>query len=173
MKNIVLLGFMGTGKTGVAKQLAHDLNLEFIEMDSIIESREGIKINEIFAKKGEPYFRKIESDVVNELSNKENLVISAGGGVVLDSSNIDNLRKNGILICLDAQPEEILRRVSRQKHRPLLNIENPLGKINELLKVRKPYYDKIHFHVETTKKNIKEVVSDIKHLVGEAGDIKK
>ena len=170
MKNIVILGFMGTGKTSIAQQLAKDLGLEFVEMDSIIEDREGITINQIFATKGEPYFRKVESEVAHELANKEGLVISAGGGVVLNSQNIDTLQKNGILICLDAEPEEILKRVSKEIHRPLLNVEDPfpLEKIKELLNFRKPYYGRIAIHVDTTGKDIEEVVGKVKELVEEA-----
>lgn len=160
-KNIVLLGFMGTGKTRVAQQLAKDLGREFVEMDSIIENREGITINEIFATKGESYFRKVESEVVKELAERGVLVISAGGGVVLNSDNIEKLQENGILICLDAEPEEILRRVGKEKRRPLLNVDDPLRKIKELLSFRKPYYDKIKIHIDTTGKSIEDVVKEV------------
>lgn len=168
-KNIVLLGFMGTGKTSIARKLAEDLGMKFVETDSVIEEREGITINEIFRTKGEPYFRKLESDVIEELASGEGLVISAGGGVVLNNQNIDVLEKNGILICLDAEPEEILRRVAHEKHRPLLNVKDPfpLEKIKELLNFRKPYYDKISVHVDTNRKNIEELVREIKVFIEE------
>ena len=164
-KNIVLLGFMGTGKTSIARQLAEDLSMKFVETDSVIEEREGIIINEIFRTKGEPYFRKLESDVIEELASGQGLVISAGGGVVLNNQNINTLKENGILICLDAEPEETLRRVAHEKHRPLLNVKNPLQKIKELLNFRKPYYDKISVHVDTNKKTIEEIVREIKIFI--------
>lgn len=163
--NIVLLGFMGTGKTQVARRLASDLNMQFVEMDSIIEQREGMSINDIFAKKGEPYFRKVEADVVKELSSKDGLVISTGGGVVLNQDNIDNLQRNGILICLKATPEEIYKRVKDEKHRPLLNVEDPLRRIQELLEFRRPYYERIRIQIDTTGKSIDEVVDEIKGFV--------
>lgn len=158
--NIVLLGFMGTGKTSVAKRLADDLRRQFIEMDTVIEEREGMSINEIFSKRGEPYFRKVESAIVKELGSKNGLVISAGGGVVLDPENIVELRKNGILICLNATPEEIYKRIGNERHRPLLNVEDPLKKIKELLDYRRVYYDKIPIQIDTTGKGVDEVVKE-------------
>lgn len=158
--NIVLLGFMGTGKTSVAKRLADELGMQFIEMDTVIEEMEGMSINEIFAKKGEPYFRKLESDVVKELGSKNGLVISAGGGVVLNPDNIKELEKGSILICLNATPQEIYKRVGNEIHRPLLNVEDPLKKIKELLDHRRPYYDKISIQIDTTGKSIEEVVKE-------------
>lgn len=163
--NIVLLGFMGTGKTEVAKRLAENLGMQFVEMDSVIEEREGISINDIFSEKGEPYFRKVESDVVKELSDKNGLVISAGGGVVLNQNNIDNFQRNGVLICLNATPQEIYNRVKNEKYRPLLNVKDPLKRIEELLNFRRPYYDKIPLQIDTTEKSIDEVVDEIKGFI--------
>lgn len=165
-KNIVLLGFMGTGKTVVAEKLANDLEMQFVEVDSVIEECTGTTINEIFAKKGEPYFRKIETDVVRELSDKKGLVISAGGGVVLKKENIKELEKNGILICLKAAPEEIYKRVQNEKHRPLLKAEDPLKKIKELLDYRKSYYDKIKIQIDTTGKSVNDIVNEVKKCIG-------
>lgn len=164
-KNIVLLGFMGTGKTAVGRKLANDLKMQFVEMDSIIEEKEGISINEVFAKKGEPYFRRVEADVAKELSNKKGLVISAGGGVVLNPDNIRELQRNGILICLYAAAEEIYKRVRSEKHRPLLKVSDPLEEIKELLDFRKPYYDKIKIRIDTTGKGISEVVDEAKKCI--------
>lgn len=165
-RNIVLLGFMGTGKTVVGKKLASDLGMQFVEMDSVIEERERVTINEIFSTKGESYFRNVESDVVRELSNKKGLVVSAGGGVVLNPDNIKELQKNGILICLNATPEEIYKRVGNEKYRPLLNVEDPLKRIRELLDYRRPYYNRIALQVDTTGKSIQEVADEIKGFIG-------
>ena len=166
-KNIVLVGFMGTGKTSIAKKIAEKLDREFIEMDSLIEEREQMSINEIFKIKGESYFRSIENAIVKELTKKNNLVISTGGGIVLNPDNIDSLEQNGLLICLDADPEEIYRRVSREQHRPLLEVSDPLKKIRELLDFRKPYYDKVFVHINTNGKSIDAIVKDIEKLVNE------
>lgn len=158
--NVVLLGFMGTGKTSVAKMLAESLKMHFVEMDSVIEEKEGMSINEIFAKKGEPYFREAEREVVIELSSQDGLVISGGGGVVLNPDNIKELEKNSTLICLNAEPEEIYNRVKDEDYRPLLNVEEPLKKIRDLLDYRRPYYNRIPIQIDTTGKTILEVVKE-------------
>ena len=91
MKNIVLLGFMGTGKTAVAKRLADELKMKYISTDDIIEAREKRSINDIFAEDGESYFRKVEREAVKDVSSEDGAVIAAGGGVVLDAENLKNL----------------------------------------------------------------------------------
>jgi len=165
VKNIVLLGFMGTGKTAVAQRLAQDLGREFVEMDALIEDQEKITINDIFATRGEACFRRLEKEMARQLSARQGLVISAGGGVVLAEDNIQALGESGILICLQAAPEEIYRRVARETQRPLLKVADPLLKIKELLAFRKPFYDKIELQVDTTGKSIQQVVEDIKALI--------
>lgn len=172
MKNIVLFGFMGTGKSSVGKKLADDLGMKFVEMDGIIEEREKTTISDIFAKKGEPYFRLLERNLVKELSGLKGLVVSTGGGVVLDQENIKDFEREGILICLTAVPEEIFKRVKpacllkeRTEKRPLLDVGDPLKKIKELLDYRRPYYDKIKIQIDTTGKDIKKIVCEIEGLI--------
>ncbi len=159
--NIVLVGFMGTGKTIVGKRLAQRLNMEYVDVDELIEQREGRKINDIFAKDGEPYFRKVEKKITKQVSEFENVVIAAGGGVVLDDENIRNLKTKGVLICLSAQPEIILERTKRYVHRPLLNVANPRQSISALLNKRAPYYAKADFCLDTSHLTIEEVVEKI------------
>ena len=156
---------MGTGKSSAGKRLAEALGREFVEMDSLIEQKEGMAINRIFSDKGESYFRDAEAKTVMVLAGRHDLIISAGGGVVLNHKNIDIFRKNSILICLDADPGEILKRVSKEAHRPLLNVADPLTEIKKLLNYRKPYYDKIRIHINTNGKNIEDVVSEIEDIV--------
>jgi len=163
-KNIVLFGFMGTGKTSVAKALAKDLKMRFVEMDAVIEEREAMKISDIFAKKGEPYFRALEKDLVKELAKEINMVISTGGGVVLDEDNIKEFKKNGMLFCLTAPPEIIYERVKNEKHRPLLAVADPLSKIKELLAARRPFYEKIKKQIDTTNKTVEEITEEIKRM---------
>ncbi|MFC1621531.1 shikimate kinase, partial [Candidatus Omnitrophota bacterium] len=134
MKNIVLVGFMGTGKTVVAKLLAQKLKREFLELDAIIEEREDMSIKDIFEKKGEPYFRKIEKEVVKEASQKQDIVISAGGGAIIDEENFKALKPNSIIICLQASPDTIMQRTKGNVCRPLLNVPDPKKKIEDLLK---------------------------------------
>jgi len=161
MKNIVLVGFMGTGKTAVGKQLAKKLDMRYVNTDNLIEAREDMPINEIFAKKGEPHFRKIEKEVVKDVAAAGGQVIATGGGVVLDNENMDNLKNNGVIICLNATPEDILKRTRSYADRPLLNVPDPLAKIKELLSAREPYYKKADHQIDTSGKSVREVVGEV------------
>ncbi|MDP2981230.1 MAG: shikimate kinase [Candidatus Omnitrophota bacterium] len=161
MRNIILVGFMGTGKSVVGKLLAKKLNMDFVESDEMIETREKMPIKDIFEKKGEPYFRLVEKEVVKEASSRKNIVISAGGGAIADEDNLKNLKNSGIIICLKASPETILRRTKDLKTRPLLNIPDPKKKIGELLKKREAYYNKADFSVNTDDLSIEQAVERI------------
>ena len=165
MKNIVIVGFMGTGKTVVGKKLAKKLGREFLELDEIIEKKEGIPIRQIFEDKGESYFRKLEKDIVKEASEKQGIVISAGGGAIIDEENFNNLKRYGILVCLEASPEVILDRTKNKTCRPLLNVPDPKKKIEDLLKKRESYYKKADFCINTDSLSIEEVTSKIMELV--------
>lgn len=165
MKNIVLVGFMGTGKSVVGKHLAKQLSMKFISTDNIIEEKQKQPINDIFSKSGEPYFREIEKGIIKEVSGLENVVIAAGGGAVLDEENMINLRKKGIIICLNATPEAIYERTKKYKTRPLLNVKDPIAKIKELLIYRAPFYAKADYQIDTSKKSISEVITEIVGIV--------
>jgi shikimate kinase len=161
MNNIILVGFMGTGKSVVGKKLAAKLNRDFVELDDIIETREKMPIKDIFEKKGEPYFRLVEKEVVKEASQRKNIVISAGGGAIIDEENFKNLKNSGTIICLKASPETILKRTIDLKTRPLLNVPDPKKKIEELLKKREPYYNKADFNIDTDSLSIVDIVLNI------------
>lgn len=161
MKNIVLTGFMGTGKTEVSRILSQKLNYILIDVDSEIEKEQNITIAEIFKQYGEARFREIESGVIKRLSEAKNAVISTGGGAVLRQENIDNLKKNGVVVCLTALPETILKRTSNNDDRPLLRVENPILKIKELLEFRRPHYEKADIMIDTEKKSPLEVAEEI------------
>ncbi len=169
MKNVILLGFMGTGKSCVAKAAAELLGYDLVCVDDEIGKREGMAISEIFSAKGEPYFREAERAVIKELSHRENIVIDAGGGAVLDSGNLDNLRRNGLLVCLNARPETILNRVAGNSDRPLLNVSDPLKRINELLAKRAPYYAVIENQIDTDGKSVVEVTDEVTALYRRTG----
>lgn len=154
---------MGTGKTQVAKLLAKELGMKYISTDEVIEDRERRSINEIFKKSGEPYFRRIEKEVVKKVAQLNKFVIDAGGGVVLDKENIQNLKRNAKLICLTARPEVILERTKRYHQRPLLKTENPKAKIEELLRVRAPFYAQADFTIDTTDLTVEQVAQEIKN----------
>ncbi len=164
--NIVLTGFMCTGKTSVGKLLAEKLNYQFVDTDDLIEARVGMKISQIFANYGEPYFRDVESEVVKEVAQKDNLVISTGGGVVLRKTNMDELRKNGIIINLTAKPQTIFNRLKSQPGiRPLLNKPDPLKEIINLLSQREEYYKNCDLRIETDNISVEEVVEQILNFI--------
>jgi len=168
-KNIFITGFMGTGKSVVAQQLACKLKMEFIDMDRIIEERQGTSIADIFAGYGEKYFRAQENKLVKELSQKENMVIATGGGTLLSSDNARILDQRGQIICLYADSQTIYNRVKRKNNRPLLKGENLLSEINRLLEERKKIYDNIKWKIDTTNLNIQEVTDKIIALLKSEG----
>ena len=161
MKNIYLTGFMGTGKSAAGRELAQRLNLELVDIDDLIVRKENRSINDIFSQSGEPYFRKIENAILKEVSLKEDQVVSCGGGIVLNPENTALMKQTGRLVCLSAHPEVIFERVKRHTHRPLLQVADPLARIRELLTLRKPYYERAEFVIDTSEISIIEVVKKI------------
>jgi shikimate kinase len=161
MKNIVLTGFMGTGKTEVGRILAKKTGYSFTDSDAEIEKTAGMTISEIFGKLGEPAFRDIESAVILSLSGHERAVISTGGGAVLRQENMDNLRGKGVIVCLEASAATILGRTEGSDDRPLLNAEDRLARIKEMLAERRPYYEKADIMVDTEGKSPMEIADGI------------
>ena len=161
MKNIILTGFMGTGKTAVGRELSRLLNMKLIDVDSEIEKSEKMTINEIFARFGEARFREIETEMVRKISQNRNFIISTGGGVILKQENIDILKKNGVIVCLTASPETILNRTGNSNNRPLLQVENPLKRIKELLDFRKLFYKKADVMIDTEFKSPLQIAEEI------------
>ncbi len=168
MKNIVLTGFMGTGKTKVGRELARLLDLKLIDIDAEIEKAENTTINEIFRKFGEPGFREMETEMIKKISQKKNIVISTGGGAVLRDENINLLKENGVIICLTASPETIFKRLQDNSDRPLLRTGNPFERIRELLNFRKPYYEKADIMIDTENKTplriAEEIIEQIRNM---------
>jgi shikimate kinase len=169
MKNIVLTGFMGTGKTAVSAELARLTGFAQVDLDSEIEKSAGITITEIFAGMGEPRFRDMETGEILKVSTRKDVIISPGGGAVMREENMRALRENGIIVCLSATPETILKRTSVNEDRPLLRVEDPLKKIKELLALRKPYYEKADITVDTEGKTPLEVAEEILESTGWIG----
>lgn len=160
--NVVLIGFMGTGKSVVANALARKLCLKVLDIDSLIEKKEEKKISVIFIEKGEDYFRSIEKEVIEEISTLDGYVVSTGGGVFLDEENRNNLKQMGKVFTLTASVETILERVTRNNKRPLLNlVDDKRSEIEKLLSERKKYYDMADFTISTSGKEIDEVVYQI------------
>lgn len=161
MKNIVLTGFMGTGKSAVGKILSEELSFTPIDSDSIIEKEQQTSIADIFRDYGEAVFRDIEEEVISRLSDLENVIIATGGGVVLRKVNMDKLRKKGVIVCLTAEAETILKRVENDGERPLLQTDNPLQKIKELLIIREPYYKNADIFINTEGKSPEDIAAEI------------
>lgn len=160
--NIVLIGFMGTGKTTVGKDLSQKLSMDYIDTDALIQERMGISINEIFEKYGEDFFRKIEKNIIDEISATKNTIILCGGGVVLNQENIPKLRENGKTILLKAQPITIYHRVKEDHSRPLLKGRMSLETIEKLLKEREEAYaTSADLTIETDGKMVEEITSEI------------
>lgn len=156
---------MGTGKTAVGRALAKRLRMRFVDMDDIIEEREGMKISDIFAKKGEAYFRRVEKMVVKDIAVQSGLVVASGGGAIIDEENVRNFKSNGAIFCLVATPERILERTKGHTHRPLLNVSDPKEKISELLAKRAEYYARADYRIDTTDLSVNEVADKImEHL---------
>lgn len=164
-KNIVLVGFMGAGKSLVSSKLENLADLRRLSTDDIIEQKENRKISDIFGDSGEPYFRKVERDVVAEVSQQDGLVIDCGGGVVLDDDNIRHLKKNGTVFYLFANPDVIYGRIKDETHRPLLQIDDPQAKIVELLEARKSRYELADHIIDTNNMSVDEVCEEIMKLM--------
>lgn len=157
---------MGTGKTTVGKLLAKKLHREFIDTDQLIEERQGLSIPEIFADLGESAFRKMEADIAKELGEREGLVISTGGRLMLDPVNVAALSDKGRVFCLVATPQEILSRLESDKNhrRPLLEVPNPSEQIVELLQKRKKGYQRF-LKLTTDGKQPAEVTEDLLQIL--------
>lgn len=155
---------MGTGKTTVGKELARKKKWQFADLDGLIELKDRRTIADIFAKEGEPYFRRLEKKTLKEVSGEKNFVIACGGGIVIDPENIRVMKEAGIIVCLCASPEVILKRTAQFGHRPLLNAEDPRARIELLLKMRAPYYARADVSIDTSKISVDKVVAKILEL---------
>ena len=167
MTNIVLSGFMGTGKSTVGKCLARLTGSTFLDLDEVIEREAGFSISGIFAASGEARFREMEADTVTRLCAGEfgdGLVVSTGGGVVVDPALRAALKSWGVLVCLTASVDEILRRVGRRDDRPLLNGPDPRERVERLLEERATSYADCHLELDTTSLGIEEAAIKIREF---------
>lgn len=162
MKNIVLTGFMGVGKTTIGQLLAEKLSVAFFDTDKIIEQNTDMTVSELFEKLGEKEFRKYETEVVNLLSSTEGCVISCGGGIVLNKQNIEMLSKNGIVVYLEADIDTIVKRISSDTSRPIIAaMENPKKEIEMLFNKRKQFYQNNDFSFNVANLTPDEIVTEI------------
>ena len=160
--NVFLIGFMGAGKSTIARGLQKELGMELVEMDERIVEEQGMSINDIFEKYGENGFRDIESKLVEDLGNQEASIISCGGGVVIRPQNVENMKKSGKIVFLTATPETILERVKNGQDRPLLNGHMNVEYISELMEKRRDFYESAYdIKVSTDGKTKGEICSEI------------
>jgi shikimate kinase len=151
-RNIYLLGFMGAGKTSVGKILAEKLRLEFRDLDELIEGECGKAISRLFSEHGEDFFRDLESKKLLTISEKSGQIISTGGGVVLRQANWEVMEKGGVTVYLKASPDVLWSRIRNDSSRPLLQVKKPFERVNDLLSMRIPLYEKADIIIETENK---------------------
>lgn len=160
--NIVLIGFMGTGKTTLANYMGERFAMDVVEMDKEIEKRLGMSVADIFSTYGEEHFRQLETELLEELQAREHIVLSCGGGVVLREENVEKLKKYGKVILLTASPEEILKRVQENEERPLLKEKKNKEWICKMLEERAEKYEKAaDVTVHTDEKTILQICEEM------------
>lgn len=169
---------MGTGKTTIGRQLAKSLKLSFVDSDHEIESRTGANIPWIFDIEGEKGFRKREREVIDELTQRQGIVLATGGGAVLDKRNRTYLAERGVVIYLNTSIEQLLKRTAKDRSRPLLQTENPRARLTALLEERDPLYREIaDVVIETDNRNvqatIRAILAGIKKLTGKQTSVSK
>ena len=165
-KNVFLIGFMGCGKSTMARLLTEKTNAELMEMDETIEAEAGITINEIFEKYGETHFRDLESQLISRITKKGGMVVSCGGGAILRAENVACMRENGRIVYLSATPETIYERVRYSTNRPLLNGNMNVEYIASLMEKRLPrYVDAADVTISVDGKDRQEVLEELMRII--------
>ncbi|EGG83019.1 hypothetical protein HMPREF9477_01180 [Lachnospiraceae bacterium 2_1_46FAA] len=160
--NIVLTGFMGTGKTTLAEYMGERFAMDVVEMDKEIENRAGMSVEEIFSQYGEEHFRQLETELLEELQSREHIVISCGGGIVLREENIDKLKKQGKVVLLTASAEVILERVKENGERPLLKGNKNIEWICKMMEERADKYAEVaDVTVNTDGKTVLQICEEM------------
>ena len=160
--NIFLIGFMGAGKSTVARTLGEWFDMEIVEMDELISDRQRMSIPEIFEKHGEEYFRNLETNLLIELQKTSRTIISCGGGAAMRSQNVSEMKKNGYVVLLTATPKTILERVKENDDRPLLKNHKNVEYIAELMEKRREKYETAaDLIVQTDEKNVQEICKEM------------
>lgn len=151
--NVYLVGFMGTGKTTIGRELAKTMGRKFVDVDLELEKRLGMTVNEVFEAHGEPYFRAQEKDLAMELAARGNRVVATGGGTILDQEIFQRFEESGLLICLYTERDNLVSRLKRTDKRPLLKAPGPdevEEKVDRLMEERRAVYGRVRIRVDTT-----------------------
>lgn len=160
--NILLIGFMGTGKTTVSRWLSKDMNLKEVDMDEYIVEREHRPITDIFEQQGEEYFRKIETECLIEIQREKGKIVSCGGGAVLKDENVQHMKDGGVIVLLTATPETVYERVKDGNDRPILNGNMNVEYIEQLMNKRKARYLEVaDLIIETDGKSPQSISREI------------
>lgn len=160
--NILLIGFMGTGKTTISSLLKDKMNLPEIDMDKYIVNKENTSIADIFEQKGEEYFRKVETECLIEILQNEGVIVSCGGGVVVKDENVTHMKDKGTIVLLTATPETIYHRVKNSNDRPILNGNMNVEFIAQLMEKRRERYLSVaDIIIDTDDKTSEEVANEI------------
>ena len=159
---LALIGLPGSGKSTVGRQLSRRLGLPFFDSDHVIEQQLGCSIREFFEREGEDRFRDVEESVLDQLSSKQEGVLSTGGGAVLRPANRRLLRERCRVVYLNSSPDELFRRLRHDVNRPLLQVADPLNRLRDLHRLRDPLYrESAHFVIETGKPSVSNLVDMI------------
>ncbi len=162
--NLYLVGFMGVGKSVIGRALAKKLHMGFLDSDREIEERAGRSIKEIFATDGEPAFRLLEREFVESGHPERGFVVACGGGLIIAPGILEILENRGVVVCLHASVETILKRTMNNDKRPLLNVEDPHHRIRKLMSERDPIYKKVRLGLCTENQSIRELVRRLESL---------
>lgn len=175
MSNIVLIGFMGCGKSTVGIRLSYKLRRIVEDTDKLIEKKIGMKISDIFKEHGEAFFREQETECIKELlSRKEEMIVATGGGLPVKAENRALLKKLGCVVYLKLSPEQIFERVKNDTERPLLACGNPLLRIKELLGAREAFYEEAaDLVISADDKNMEDVLAELLEKLTENGCIER
>ena len=167
MSHIILIGYMGCGKSSVGKRLSYVLKQPYLDTDKMIETKERKTINEIFAQQGEQAFRDMETACVRSLfSNQQDYVIAVGGGLPMREENRMLWRKLGKVVYLRAKPDTIYERLKGDDTRPLLRGDNPRQKIEEMIAARGPVYEETaHIRIDVDGKSFEQIMDEIKEML--------
>jgi shikimate kinase len=161
--NIVLIGYRGSGKSTVGRKLAERLKLKFVDIDDLIEDRQGVPVSDIVKSHGWGHFRKLERNTIEEISKEDHLIIAPGGGAVLDSDNVKALRRNGVIIWLKAEKQTLLKRLSQDPgtgtRRPTLTGKGTSEELKEVMSLREPIYERVsEIQIDTSVLDVETVV---------------
>lgn len=167
--NIYLIGFMGTGKTTAGRLLAKELNMDFVDTDEFIEQGMGMTVPSIFGIYGEAFFRQLEHNALISIADRQGMVASTGGGIVLRNDNINIMRSSGVMVCLDASADTVMRNVGSGKGRPVLDGGDLRRNIIELMDKRRQFYCQADIIVNIDDKTLETISDEIIALLKQRG----